>query len=400
MSKQIPPNLFHRDFLIFLLIVALVFFGASISGVALVFLILDITGSASAMSITLALKFLPAIFVPIIATFVDRVPLKTPLLVGFFLNGVILMLLCIGTRLDILDIDIIYLIVLFSGFIETAYIPTAQILIPNLVMVKNLEKGNGLISIASQSMAFLGLLIGGILVTIIGPSFSIAIEGVCFFIGGYLLVLIRLPNVAASNTTNTFWTDLCIGLKIIKTSKTVIIIIIMLFLTNVFFTPLQILLPLHMKVLGENGAAGYGICMALTMIGMVLGNFIITIWGSKLSNLPTIIIGWFILGLCYTGLSILNKFNFILFWMLIYGFGAAFVNTGTIVFLQKMIPSHVRGRVTGVIIKITQAGTPIMMLFLSHIIENVTVSQVFFTASLIIYGFTIVWYKLMKIMGN
>ena len=59
-------KLWNKDFIIFLISLVQASFGASLSAIALSFLVLKLTGSPSAMAITLALKFLPAIFTPFI----------------------------------------------------------------------------------------------------------------------------------------------------------------------------------------------------------------------------------------------------------------------------------------------------------------------------------------------
>ena len=72
-GSSISTNkLWNKNFILFFISTLQSSLGGAISGVALSFLILKLTNSPKAMSITLALQFTPSLLTPIIATFIDR----------------------------------------------------------------------------------------------------------------------------------------------------------------------------------------------------------------------------------------------------------------------------------------------------------------------------------------
>lgn len=380
---------FSKDFILFLIGAAQASFGASVSAIALSFLVLQITGSPNAMATTLALKILPAIFMPIVATFLDRMSLKPPLIIGFFLRATSLIGLCIGVQLNLVNIYVIYGVALFNGIIETINPPAAMILIPYLLENEQLERGNSLLAMANQGMALVGLLVGGAMVGFFGPSLSILIEGICYAIMVILLFFVSMPKVVGS-VVNSFWEDFTLGIKLVKTSKILLIIMITFFLMNAIIAPIQVLMPVHMNSIGE-GAKGYGIFMSMIVCGLLVGNAVIAYLGSRFNRVAGIILGWLGSGMAFGGLGTLNSFEFSLFWALVLGFSSAMLSTGITVIMQRIIPDAFRGRIIGVITAIAQAGIPFSFFILSYIVKKITLSEVFFAGTILTILFALFW---------
>lgn len=69
-------------------------FGRALFSVALAFFALQLTGSVSKMAITLGLSYLPRLLLPFTATWLDRVYIKSPLMILNALRGLIIVALC------------------------------------------------------------------------------------------------------------------------------------------------------------------------------------------------------------------------------------------------------------------------------------------------------------------
>jgi len=383
-------KLWNKDFTLFLISTIQASFGASLSGIALSFLVLKLTGSPSAMAITLALKFLPAVFTPIIATFVDRMRLKLPLIIGNFLRGSALIVLFCGIKFGLFNIYAIYTVALFNGMISTIYGPAAQSLIPNLIPENQLARGNSLLAIANQGMAIVGLACGGFMVGLVGPSLSLGIEGTSYVIVGIMLFFVNMPIFLKESLKNSFWQDFKLGFKLIKASQIILMIMIAGFLINAIMAPLDVLLPVHMTVIGK-GAFGYGLFMALVIGGMLLGNTIITILGKFFNSFYGIALGWIGFSVALFGLGLLNSFYFSLCWAFLLGLNLAMLNTGITVMLQRIVPAAFRGRIFGTIGAVSQIGIPVSLFILSYVINKITLEEIFIGAMFISIFFAIVW---------
>lgn len=386
-------KLWNKDFIIYLISLIQASFGASLSAIALSFLVLKLTGSPSAMAITLALKFFPAIFTPFMATFVDRMKLKPPLIIGNFLRGSALICLFMGVKFGVFNIYAIYAVALFNGMIGTIYGPAAQSLIPNLIPKDQLARGNSLLAMATQGMVIIGLACGGLLVSFVGPALSLFIEGICYLIVGIMLFHVSMPVFRKESLKNSFWQDFTFGIKMIRASRIILMIMLAGFLINFIMAPLDVLLPVHMMVIGK-GAFGFGLFMALVIGGMLSGNSFITILGKKFNSFYGIVLGWFGVGLAFAGLGLFNSFYFSLCWGFVLGINLAILNTGTTVMLQEIVPAEYRGRIFGTMGGISQIGMPVSLIILSYIIKKVTLGEIFISAMFVAIFFVIVWIRL------
>lgn len=82
----LPGILFNRSFVVWLLASAQSQLGSALGSLALSFLVLHQTGQAGQMAVTLACAVGPNLFGPLAGAWVDRLPLKVPLIscIGMF----------------------------------------------------------------------------------------------------------------------------------------------------------------------------------------------------------------------------------------------------------------------------------------------------------------------------
>jgi len=391
-------KLWNKDFILFLVSTAQASFGEALSGVAFAFLVLKLTNSPSAMAITLALKFTPSILTPIIATFIDRIQLKFPIIISNFLRSFILIIVWWGVKNGLFGIYAIYNMVLLSGLIDTIHDPAAESLIPNLIPKEYLARGNSLLGVANQSMVLIGLILGGIMVALFGPEISLFIEGICYSIAGILLFFVSMPSTDTI-LKKSFYEDFILGFKIVKFSYVIFMIMMINLLLNLITAPINVLLPIHMIAI-EKGSVGYGVFMGLLIGGLLFGSAIIAVLGKKFDSLYSIALGWFGFGIAHAGLGFLNSFYFSLCWAFLLGVNVSILNTGTIVVLQTVIPAEFRARIFGTLSAVCRLGVFISLFILSYIIKNVTVGNIFISIMVLSFIFTVVWFFTIKKCGH
>ncbi|MCL5261264.1 MAG: MFS transporter [Gammaproteobacteria bacterium] len=391
-------QLWNRNFILFFICTAQSAFGSAVSGVAMSFLVLKITGSVSAMSTTLALNFLPAVLTPFLATFIDRLPLKPPMLFGMFARGLMLISVYLGMQHGFVNKYSIYCLSLFTGFITAFYGSAVQSLIPLLIPKDQLQRGNSLLGVAGNSMTLIGLLCGGALVGLMGPSFALFIEGICYIVCGKLLFLVNMPKLPSANMRNSFLRDFILGFEYIKNSNIILIIVAMFFLITAIISPLSILMPVYMNTISR-GAVGYSIFMACVVSGTLFGNVFIAFFGKRFDCFNGVFYGWLGISLCLTGLGLLNTFSISLVWAVLLGISSATLNTGVIVILQKIVPAAFRARVIGSAWAVTQISAPISLFFLSFVIKKISLTGIFISGAILTCIFSLLW-RFLYIINN
>lgn len=394
MSKIQKTGILSKDFILFFVTIAQASFGSSVATVALAFLVLKVSGSASAMAMTLGLRILPTVFMPFMATFLDRVNVKIPLILSFVLRGVLLILLYFGVQAGVAGVYIIYWIALINGILATISMPSCQILIPSLLAKADLERGNSVLNMAEQSMSLVGYLCGGALVSLFGPMITVLIEGVCYLICG-LFVMSMALQVVVHRSEHSFLRDVWTGIKIMHQFKVVALTTLMCFFINVFFALVEVYLPLHMQAIAKGGA-GYGVFMTCMMIGMLGSSSLMAWMGTRYKSSFGIALGWIGLALAFFGLGGMDSFYACLVWSVLLGVGISFINTSIRIILQKTIAHRYRGRVNGMSNALSSIGMPIAFILISYTMQLINFQILFVVGACFALIFALFWFFYVK----
>ena len=137
--------------------------GDAVSMIALVVLVVDITGSASAVGGALVARLLPTIASPLAGVLADRLDRRI-ILVATDLARAVLVLGLVFAR----DLATIYVLVFLMGLARTLFNPTVRAAFPSVVGGGDLTRANALISGTFSTSIMVGPALGGLLVASIG----------------------------------------------------------------------------------------------------------------------------------------------------------------------------------------------------------------------------------------
>ncbi|MBP3040912.1 MFS transporter [Bacillaceae bacterium Marseille-Q3522] len=167
--------------------------GDRFSQVAMLTLLLQITGSGFAVGMTMALRLLPfLLFGPIGGTLADRISRKKILVVTDLARIVFaLSFLLVHTKEDIW---IVYVssFILASG--EAIYAPTRKASIPLLVANDHFQKVNSMEQVLIGIVLIGGAFSGGIVSYFFGPDMTFWFNGVSFLVAAWLISTIDFPE--------------------------------------------------------------------------------------------------------------------------------------------------------------------------------------------------------------
>lgn len=385
-----PTQLWNKDFTLWWLGTAQASLGHALAGIALSFLVLEQTGRAGAMGLTLALALLPGLLSPLAGTLVDRIPLKLPLVAGDVARGLIVGGVGLWALAGHVPLPVIYGMALLNGLIGTLYTPAAGSLLPRLVPSGELPRANGLMGSATQTASLIGLVGGGVLVGRFGSAPSLLIDALGFFVMAALLLCVNMPREAASNGSRSFWEDFRAGLAVMRASRLLILVPILAFFLNASIAPMEMLLPKRMLQLGA-GAQGFGLFFGLLTGGLALGSVLVALLGQR--NRPRLAVG---AGLAVGALALLGMAfapHALHLWTLAFvmGLALAFVNTGIGTLLQTQVESEFRGRVFSVLNMVGQIGMPITLLALVPVADRLALSLIFGVAGSVMLAGSVAW---------
>jgi MFS family permease len=319
------------------------FVGDAVSMVALVVLVVQVTGSASAVGGALVARLVPTIASPLAGVLADRVDRRV-VLVASDLARAVLVLGLVFAR----DLVTIYVLVFFIGLARTIFNPTVRAAFPSVVGGGDLIRANALISGTFSVSETAGPALGGLLVATVGIDAAFVLDAVTYLVSAALLSLTPLERPQREEDGAGFGEDLKAGFTYLAGARVPLAIVLGAFLTVL---TINITIPAEVFLARETfkaGNAGYGLLVGLYGGGMVLGSAMMAALGDRVRLLPFYFVGVFASALALVGVGISPAFVFALGALVVAGVANGTENVTTDTILQKRVPDAFLGRVFSV----------------------------------------------------
>jgi len=365
--------------------------GTALAGIALSFLVLHQTGSAGQMALTLACTLLPQLLMPLAGAWVDRVPLRLPLIGADLVRALLQLGLGLLALQGDVPLTVVNTVAVLTGLAGIFAGPASNAAVPSLVPPVHLARANGLLGSVSQGASLLGTLAGGWLVARFSPPLAILLNGGSFLIMATLLCWIRLPRrTVVQGKRQHLFTDVRDGLKVMRRARLLLLAPVIALLLNATLAPVTVVIPKLLASQG-GGAGGYGLFLSLESVGMLLSGLLIMALRDRCQPQRMIAIG-----LCLTagvyGLIWQMPFSAVLLGSApVLGLGFGLVNIPFQTLLQRLVPEAYLGRVFSVLGMVSSLGMPISLLVLSPMLD-VLPMPVWFGAAAFLQGLgAVVW---------
>jgi MFS family permease len=141
--------------------------------IALPWLVLQLTGSALALGTVLALAGIPrALFMLVGGAFVDRFSPRAVMLASNLTRLVLVGLLTALVLTNTTRIELLYAFALAFGLADAFYYPGQSAIVPQLLPQGQLQAGNAFVQGTAQLSVFLGPLLAGGLIALLGQTAS------------------------------------------------------------------------------------------------------------------------------------------------------------------------------------------------------------------------------------
>jgi MFS family permease len=319
------------------------FVGDAVSMVALVVLVVQVTGSASAVGGALVARLLPTIASPLAGVLADRVDRRVALVASDLARAVLVLGLVFAR-----DLVTIYILVFLMGLARTLFNPTIRAAFPSVVGGGDLTRANALISGTFSVSETAGPALGGLLVATVGVNAAFVLDSATYLVSAALLSLISLPRPQREDEETGFGEDLKAGFAYLAGARVPLAIVFGGFLT---ILTINITIPAEVFLAKETfgaGDAGYGLLVGIFGGGMVLGSALIAALGNRVRLLPIYFLGVFISALTLVGAGLSPTFAFALGALMAAGFANGTENVATDTILQKRVPDVFLGRVFSV----------------------------------------------------
>jgi MFS family permease len=317
------------------------FVGDAVSMVALVVLVVEITGSASAVGGALVARLLPTIASPLAGVLADRVDRRVVLVASDLARAVLVLGLVFAK-----DLATIYVLVFLMGLARTVFNPTVRAAFPRVVGGGDLTRANAFISGTFSTSIMVGPALGGVLVASIGVEAAFLADAVTYLVSAILLSTVPLPRPRRESEEEAgFVRELRSGFGYLVGARVPLVIVVGAFLT---ILTINATVPAEVFLAKETfgaGDAGYGLLVSLWGGGIVLGSAIMAVLGNRINLVLLYFLSIFLGAFALMGTGLAPAFVLALGALTVEGAATGIDNVATDTILQERVPEAFLGRV-------------------------------------------------------
>ena len=313
--------------------------GDAVSTLALVVLVVQIAGSASAVGGALVARLLPTLASPLAGVFADRLDRRV-VLVTSDLGRAALALGMVFAE----DLATVYVLTFLMGLGRTFFNPTIRAAFPGVVGGGDLARANGLLSATFSISITAGPALGGVLVATVGVNAAFLVDSATYLVSAISLSRISLPRPERDDATG-FGQDLQEGLGYLAGARVPLAIVVGTFLVILTINttiPAEVFLA---KETFDAGNVGYGLLVSLWGGGTVLGSVLMVVLGDRVNLILLYFLSIFCGALALVGTGLSPVFALAVGALMVEGTFTGIDNVATDTILQKRVPDAFLGRV-------------------------------------------------------
>jgi MFS family permease len=288
----------NRDFVTLLVSQSISAGGDAVSATALPLLVLALTGSGLVMGIVGAINtsadFVIGTFAGALA---DRGDRKRMMFVADLGRAVLTALIPLSVLLGGPTVAVIALVAapmaILRAFFRAGYLAA----MPNLVGRSQLARGNGVLETAYSASFIVGPSVAGLLVTVIGPGVTLALDAASFAISSVGLLLIRRELKApADRPPSRIVDDIREGVVYVARHPVLRTVVLVFATTSAVLTPIAAAMTFRIVVdLGESPAA-FGLTLTGLGVGTMVGAIFAARFGPGTNVARVMVIAVFLMG--------------------------------------------------------------------------------------------------------
>ena len=277
--------------------------GSTMSGVALVFAVLEVSDSPSAVGVVLAAHSIPmVVFLLVGGVVADRFGRTQVIQVSNMAAGA--SQLAIAALVISGSAQLWQLVVLtaVNGVVAAVSLPALAGVLPQLVPRDQLQPANVLVSMTRSGLTILGPSAAGVLVVTVGAGWALAVDGVTYLLSAALLLRVRLPRPVRDSRGTSVVTDLREGWTYFRQTTWLWVVVLAFCLICAIHQGGMFTLGPVLAKDSSIGERGWGLILSAEAAGLLLTGLVLLrvrlerplLWGmvgTAAYGLPMIVLG-------------------------------------------------------------------------------------------------------------
>ncbi|NOL42289.1 MFS transporter [Kribbella sandramycini] len=346
--------------------------GSRITMVAIPWLVLVTTGSASRMGLVAAVELVPYIVVSIMAgPLIDRLtPRRTAILAN--LTSAVAVAAVAGAAKS--GFAVLLVLVAVAGGLRGAADRAKELLVRPMAEAAEVKliRVTSLHESFSRGATLLGAPLGGLLIYWTDAATVLWIDAATFVVCGLLVAgFVRPPEAGSAARTDKYFKALVAGFAYVRRDALLATMLLTTFMVNIFASAsTAVFIPVWVRdVLGS--PAGLGLTLGAFAGGALVGSIAFAVWATKVPRYLTFALGAFIGGsprLLVLGLS--ENLVLVVVVTFLSGVGIAAINPVFGAVLYEHVPKELQARVIGLVAAASFAGLPLGALLAGELVSG------------------------------
>jgi MFS family permease len=351
-------SLRFRNYRLYFTSQAISFSGTWMQSVAQAWLVLQITGSGTALGTVMAMQFLPTLFLaPVGGMLADRFD-KRNLIIGTQLAaGTLAMTLGIITLTGVVELWMVYALAIGFGTVTALDNPSRQTFVMEMVGPDDISNAVTLNSVVVNAARAVGPAIAGVMIATVGIGACFVVNSLSYIAVVIALLLIRRGELHPSARSVRAPKQLREGFRYAWNTPILRVTLVMLWIIGTLTYEFSTTLPLLSEFTFGKGATGLAIMTSLMGVGAVVGGLVVAAAGPPTTRRLVLIAVAF--GLSVVAVSAMPTVELV--YVLMPFVGAASVATIAVsnATLQLNSEPRLRGRVMSLFSMALVGSTPI-----------------------------------------
>jgi MFS family permease len=363
--------------------------GDSMTSLALLLLVNELTGSTAALATMTILLTVPRLTFGLLAgVYVDRWNRKKIMIISDLLRGLFVLGFLLVNSVD--QIWLLYVITFIQASIGTFFLPARSALIPNIVPKEGLMTANSVSQTTNIVMSVVGTGLTGFLVGIIdGYWLVFLLDAATFFSSLVMISLIRYQQLSRDNdekvTVKVVFQQLRVGLKTTFGHRVLAGAIIAAGVTMLGLGMVNILLvPLIVNDL-QIPKTWFGAIELSQTLAMIISGVLIAGIASRFKPTHMLSVGLILTGIGVGLMSLPANVWHVMIIIFVIGFFITPVNVSVQTIVQTAVPDEVRGRTSAANGVLLSSASVLSMAVAGVLADAIGVRTVFIVGG----GFTI-----------
>lgn len=350
----------------------------SVATITVVWLIYKETNNPWFISISLICLEVPAMILgPIWGVFLDRFKATRLVIIANLSRALLFVFIMFSSLNNTFELIIFFFLLAFSSSISPIVKSGENKILFNIVPRDNLITANSLMNIQFDLSYIIGPMLGGIIAStslgiytfVINVIFLILASILYFFIPNLSFKFSDTPKTGKSLFKN-WWVDLSEGIEYLVKNRVIRLLVSLNFFWNfLIWGTIPSLLPiLSGNIGGFTSSVAYGIMMASSSVGIVIGSLLVGIKKTKMSPINIVFLSIGLHGVTFGLLGVPLNIYYLMIILMLAGFISAPAMIYNRTVFQLMVPEEKQGRIFTLSATAGALGFPLGNLLVAHLI--------------------------------